>query len=83
MPICFWANIKNYQAAIATYNSYTAWSNSVTNAANNTSVYTSMTGNVTLCGKRTAGFELDGMYTGLRYTSIRFAGSYTDAIMLI
>ncbi len=74
----FWANIKNYQASIATYNSYTAYTNQITNAASNTSVYSSITGNVPLA--RTAGFELDGVYSGLDYTSIRFAGSYTDAI---
>ncbi|WP_347989055.1 TonB-dependent receptor [Methylomonas sp. AM2-LC] len=74
----FWANIKNYQTQVATYNSYTAYTNQLTNAANNTSVYSSITGNVPLA--RTAGLEIDGVFTGLPYTSIRFAGAYTDAI---
>ncbi len=74
----FWANIKNYQAAISTYNSYTAYTNQITNAASNTSVYTSITGNVPLA--RTAGVELDGVFNAIPFTSIRFAGSYTDAV---
>jgi hypothetical protein len=50
--------------------------NALTNQT--TAPYSAITGNVPLA--RTAGLELDGTYSGLPYTQIRFSGAYTDAI---
>ena len=69
----FWSNIKNYQTQVQAFDAYKT---SVKNDGN--LYYTSTTGNVP--DVRVAGVELDGAYNGLKYTSIRFAGAYTDAI---
>jgi hypothetical protein len=72
----YWANIKNYQTSVQTFNPYIVANNALTNQT--TAPYSAITGNVPLA--RTAGLELDGTYSGLPYTQIRFSGAYTDAI---
>jgi outer membrane receptor protein involved in Fe transport len=65
-------NVKDFQQSVQTYDAYTT-------ALNNNSqlYYTSATGSVPRVQSK--GLEIDGVYSGLRHTTIRFAGAYTDA----
>jgi outer membrane receptor protein involved in Fe transport len=72
----FWQDIENYQTSVNTVNDYGTLQNRASNISN--IAYTTLTGNVP--GARTAGVELDGAYSGIDYTQIRFSGAYTDAI---
>lgn len=66
----FLDNLKNYQTTISVYDPLQA----IATPAN---PYVSITGNAPLV--RIKGLELDATYTGIEYTTLRFAGSYNDA----
>jgi outer membrane receptor protein involved in Fe transport len=65
-------NIRDYQQAVRVLDVYTT-------ALNNdgTNYYTTATGNVPKVQAK--GIEVDGVYSGLRNTTIRFSGAYNDA----
>lgn len=65
-------DVKDYQQTTQVVDGYTT---ALKNDGN--TYYTSATGNVPKV--RSKGVELDGVYGGIRNTSIRFAGAYTDA----
>jgi hypothetical protein len=68
----FLSEIHNYQQGVSILDTYTtAQKNDGFN------YYTAASGNVP--GVRAFGVELDGVYRGINYTSIRFAGSYNNA----
>ncbi|MDR1888934.1 MAG: TonB-dependent receptor [Zoogloeaceae bacterium] len=65
-------NVKDFQQSVQAYDAYTT-------ALNNDGdlYYTAATGSVPKVQSK--GIEFDGVYSGLRYTTLRFAGAYTDA----
>jgi outer membrane receptor protein involved in Fe transport len=66
-------DIKDYQQAVQVYDAYT------TNLKNDgTTYYTSSTGNAPKV--RATGLEVDGVYGGIPFTTIRFAGAYNNAV---
>jgi outer membrane receptor protein involved in Fe transport len=65
-------NVKDFQQAVQAYDAYTTALNN-----NGTLYYTSATGSVPKVQSK--GLEVDGVYSGIRYTTLRFAGAYTDA----
>ncbi|MEX8518315.1 MAG: TonB-dependent receptor [Leptothrix sp. (in: b-proteobacteria)] len=69
----FLTNIKDYQQSVRVVDDYTT-------AVNNDGkyVYTSATGNVPKV--QVSGLEIDGVYAGIRNTTLRFAGAYNKAI---
>lgn len=66
-------NIRNYQQAVRVLDVYTTQLNS--DAQN---YYTTATGNVPKVQSK--GLEFDGAYTGIKNTTLRFAGAYTNAV---
>ncbi|MES2263764.1 MAG: TonB-dependent receptor [Pseudomonadota bacterium] len=68
----FLMDIKDYQQAVRVLDVYTT-------ALNNdgTNYYTTATGNVPKVQAK--GLEFDGAYTGIKNTTLRFSGAYTDA----
>lgn len=67
----FFMNIHDYQQSVEVFDAYT------TALQNNGSLYyTSATGNAQWVVSK--GFELDGAYSGIPYTTIRFSGAYVD-----
>lgn len=66
----FLDNLKNFQQSVTILDP-------ILTAQAGTNQYTSITGNVPLV--RIKGLELDATYTGVPYTSLRFAGAYNDA----
>jgi iron complex outermembrane recepter protein len=68
----FAMNIRDYQQAVRVLDVYTT-------ALNNdgTNYYTTATGNVPKVQAK--GLEIDGVYSGIRNTTIRFSGAYNDA----
>jgi outer membrane receptor protein involved in Fe transport len=69
----FYSNIKNYQQGVRVLDVYT------TNLNNDgTFYYASATGSVPKV--RVRGLEIDGLYSGIRNTTLRFSGAYNDAI---
>jgi len=69
----FLNNISNYQQAVLVYDSYTS-----TLKSDGTSYYVSATGNVPKV--QVKGLEIDGAYSGIPHTLVRFSGAYNDAI---
>ena len=68
----FLMNIRDYQQGVRVLDVYT------TNLNNDGSqYYTTATGNVPKVQAK--GLEIDGAYTGIRNTTIRFSGAYNDA----
>jgi outer membrane receptor protein involved in Fe transport len=68
----FYSAIKDYQQGVRIVDVYT------TNSANDGEIrYTTATGNVPRVEVK--GVEIDGVFTGLPNTTLRFAGSYNDA----
>ncbi len=66
-------DIKDYQQAVQVYDAYT------TNLKNDgTTYYTSATGNAPKV--RATGLEVDGVYAGIPFTTVRFAGAYNNAV---
>ncbi|MBC3873189.1 TonB-dependent receptor [Undibacterium flavidum] len=68
----FVMDIKDYQQGVRVLDVYTT---NLNNDGQN--YYTSATGNVPKV--RAQGLEIDGVYTGIQNTSIRFSGAYNDA----
>jgi iron complex outermembrane receptor protein len=66
----FLMNIKDYQQAVRVLDVYTT-------GLNNETTYTTATGNVPKVQAK--GLEIDGAYSGIPNTTLRFAGAYTDA----
>jgi iron complex outermembrane recepter protein len=69
----FLMNITNYQQAVRVLDAYTT-------ALNNdgSSYYTTATGNVPKVQAK--GVEFDGVFSGIKNTTIRFSGAYNDAV---
>jgi outer membrane receptor protein involved in Fe transport len=68
----FLMDVRDYQQTTSVYDAYT------TQLQNNGSLaYTSATGNVPWV--RAQGVEIDGIFSGIPRTSIRFAGAYNNA----
>jgi outer membrane receptor protein involved in Fe transport len=69
----FLMDVKDYQQTTSVYDAYT------TALQNNGSLYyTTATGNVPKV--QADGVEVDGVYTGITNTLIRFSGAYNDAV---
>lgn len=68
----FLMDIKNYQQSVRVVDEYTTALNPTQPIA-----YTSATGNVPKVQAK--GIEIDGVYGGIRHTTLRFSGSYNDA----
>jgi outer membrane receptor protein involved in Fe transport len=64
-------NIKDYQQAVLVYDAYSS-------GLKGQDTYVSATGNVPKV--QAQGVEIDGVYAGIRNTSIRFSGAYNKAI---
>lgn len=71
----FLTNIKDYQQAVRAVDEYTTEQNAINGASE--IAYLSYTGNVPKV--RAQGLELDGIYSGIPNTTIRFSGAYNDA----
>lgn len=71
----FRTDIKDYQQSVRVVDEYTTQLNT-SNGAPETA-YTAYTGNVPKV--RAQGLELDGVYSGITNTTIRFSGAYNDA----
>jgi iron complex outermembrane recepter protein len=65
-------NIRDYQQAVRVLDVYTTTLNN-----DGTNYYTTATGNVPKVQAK--GLEVDGVYNGIRNTTIRFSGAYNDA----
>ena len=68
----FLSHVKDYQQAVQVYDDYTTRLNN-----NGQNYYTAATGNVAKV--RAYGLEIDGVYSGFQYTSLRFSGAYNNA----
>lgn len=68
----FYTEIKDYQQAVQVYDEYTTNQND-----DGTTYYTATTGNAPKVEVK--GVEIDGVYSGIPYTTLRFAGAYNDA----
>ena len=68
--------IHNYQQAVQVVDQYTTALNIA--AGNNTTAYTSATGNAPKVG--VSGLEIDGVYAGIPHTTLRFSGAYNNAV---
>ncbi len=68
----YYSRIKDYQQAVQVFDDYTT-----TIRNDGTLYYTAATGNAERVVAK--GIELDGAYTGIPFTTLRFAGSYNDA----
>lgn len=66
-------NIRNYQQAVRVLDVYTTQLNN-----DGQNYYTTATGNVPKVQSK--GLEFDGAYTGIKNTTLRFAGAYTNAV---
>lgn len=69
----FLSNIKNYQQSVQVLDPYTT---QLKNDGN--SYYTAATGNAAKV--QVSGVEIDGLFTGIKNTSIRFSAAYNKAI---
>ena len=72
----FYMDIDNYQQQVRIVDEYTTALN-VANGVTPSTAYTSATGNVPKVTVK--GVEVDGVYAGIRNTTLRFAGAYNDA----
>lgn len=71
----FLTDIKDYQQAVRAVDEYTTEQNTISGAPE--IAYLSYTGNVPKV--RAQGLEVDGIYSGIPNTTIRFSGAYNDA----
>jgi len=71
----FLTDIKDYQQSVRVVDEYTTQLNASNGAPE--IAYTGYTGNVPKV--RAQGLELDGVYSGITNTTIRFSGAYNDA----
>lgn len=72
----FLMDIKDYQQTIRAVDEFQTQTNIANNQANPLA-YLSVQGNVNKV--RVKGLEVDGVYSGLGHTTIRFSGAYNDA----
>ncbi len=75
----FLTNIKDYQQAVRAVDEYTTDQNTISGAPE--IAYLSYTGNVPKV--RAQGLEIDGIYSGIPNTTIRFSGAYNDAYYVV
>jgi iron complex outermembrane receptor protein len=68
----FYTEIKDYQQAVQVFDEYTTEQRNDGNL-----YYTAATGNAPKVEVK--GVEIDGVYSGIPYTTLRFAGAYNDA----
>jgi len=68
----FVMDVKDYQQSVSVVDPYTT-----ALKADGSTYYTTATGNVPWV--RAEGLEIDGVYSGIRNTSLRFSGAYNDA----
>ena len=68
----FLSNIKDYQQSAQVVDEFTTGFNN-----DGTIYYTSLTGNAPKV--QVKGLEIDGYYTGIQHTTLRFAAAYNDA----
>jgi len=73
----FLMNIKDYQQSVRVVDDYTTALNRQSDPAAPT-VYATATGNVPKV--KVSGLEVDGVYQGIRNTTLRFSGAYNRAI---
>lgn len=71
----FYTNIEDYQQSVRVVDEYTTQLNTANGAPE--TAYLAYTGNVPKV--HAEGLEIDGIYSGLPNTSIRFSGTYNDA----
>jgi outer membrane receptor protein involved in Fe transport len=69
----FDTRIQNYQQAVQVVDEYTT-----TQKNDGNTYYTSATGNAPKVG--VTGLEIDGVYGGIRHTTLRFSGAYNKAV---
>lgn len=69
----FLMNVKDYQQTTRVVDQY----NTLLGTCGAPTCYTNATGNVP--GVRAQGLEIDGVYSGISNTTIRFSGAYNDA----
>ncbi|MFL9710366.1 TonB-dependent receptor domain-containing protein [Methylobacillus sp. Pita1] len=72
----FYMDIRDYQAAIRAVDEFATQTNIANNIANPIT-YATVQGNIKRA--KSQGLELDAFYSGIPYTTVRFAGAYTDA----
>lgn len=72
----YWADIKNYQQGVRLVDAYQTALN-IAAGIEPATTYLSLTGNVPKV--KAEGLEIDGVYSGIPNTRIRFALAYTDA----
>ncbi|MCB5189143.1 TonB-dependent receptor [Methylobacillus arboreus] len=72
----FYMDIRDYQAAIRAVDEFATQTN-IDNNIDNPIVYATVQGNIKRA--KSQGLELDAFYSGIPYTTVRFAGAYTDA----
>lgn len=73
----FYARIKDYQQGVRVVDQYTTDQNIANDPINGQIAYTTATGNVPRVIAK--GVEIDGVYAGIPYTTMRFSGAYNDA----
>lgn len=72
----FYMDIRDYQAAIRMLDEIQTQIN-IDNNQTNPVAYITAQGNIKRA--KTQGIEIDAFYSGIPYTTVRFAGAYTDA----
>ena len=72
----FYSDIDNYQQQVRIVDEYTTALN-IANGVTPATAYTSATGNVPKV--KVKGMEIDGVYAGIKNTTLRFSGAYNDA----
>jgi outer membrane receptor protein involved in Fe transport len=72
----FYMDIEDYQQQVRIVDEYTTALN-IANGVTPSTAYTSATGNVPRV--KVKGVEIDGVYAGIKNTTLRFSGAYNDA----
>lgn len=72
----FYSKIENYQQSVRIVDEYTT-ANNIAAGITPAIAYTSATGNVPRV--KAKGVEVDGVFAGIPYTTIRFSAAYNDA----
>lgn len=72
----YYQDIRDYQSTIRAVDEFTTATN-IANGTPNPLAYVSVQGNVKRV--KAQGVELDAFYSGIPYTTLRFAAAYTDA----
>lgn len=72
----YYSKIENYQQSVRVVDEYTT-ANNIAAGITPAIAYTGATGNVPRV--KAKGVEIDGVYAGLPYTTVRFSAAYNDA----